>query len=59
MISGGPHNYEGLDMKTAHQKFKIGKKEFDSTWNHLEHSLKDHQVDNRWIEELKEIFYTA
>ncbi len=35
MISGGPHNYEGNDMKKAHEKFKIGKKEFDATWGHL------------------------
>lgn len=26
MISGGPNKYEGTDMKTAHAKFKIGKK---------------------------------
>jgi hemoglobin len=32
MVTGGPNNYEGLDMKKAHEKFKIGKLEFDSTW---------------------------
>ena len=50
MISGGPHNYEGADMKTAHQKFKIGQKEFDTTWKHLETSLKDHSVNPKWIQ---------
>jgi hemoglobin len=29
MVTGGPNKYEGTDMKTAHAKFKIGKKEFD------------------------------
>jgi hemoglobin len=45
MITGGPHNYEGADMKTAHLKFKIGKKEFDATWGHLEKSMKFHSVE--------------
>lgn len=26
LITGGPHNYEGKDMKTAHANYKIGKK---------------------------------
>jgi hemoglobin len=26
LVTGGPCNYSGKDMKTAHQKFKIGKK---------------------------------
>jgi hemoglobin len=26
MVTGGPNNYEGTDMKMAHDKFKIGKK---------------------------------
>ncbi len=29
MVTGGPSLYEGTDMKSAHSKFKIGKKEFD------------------------------
>jgi len=29
MITGGPNNYKGLDMKTAHHQYKIGKKELD------------------------------
>jgi hemoglobin len=35
MVTGGPNNYQGTDMKTAHEKFKIGKKEFDETWMNL------------------------
>ncbi len=26
MVTGGPSNYHGLDMKKAHARFKIGKK---------------------------------
>ena len=29
MAIGGPNKYQGEDMKKAHEKFKIGKKEFD------------------------------
>ena len=29
MVTGGPNNYKGTDMKAAHARFKIGKKEFD------------------------------
>ena len=29
MVTGGPKKYEGEDMKKAHEKFKIGMKEFD------------------------------
>jgi len=36
LVTGGPNNYTGADMKAAHAKFKIGKKEFDATWKHLE-----------------------
>ncbi len=36
MVTGGPHNYEGTDMKTAHCKLNISKSEFDITWSHLE-----------------------
>jgi hemoglobin len=25
LVTGGPNNYEGVDMKKAHEKFKIGK----------------------------------
>ena len=32
MVTGGPHNYEGKDMKKAHQNLKIDSKTFDQTW---------------------------
>ncbi len=39
MVTGGPNHYHGTDMKKAHEKFKIGKKEFDRTWLNLEKAL--------------------
>lgn len=39
LVTGGPNHYEGVDMKTAHAKFKISKKEYDQTWYHLEQAL--------------------
>jgi hemoglobin len=35
LVTGGPNHYHGADMKAAHIKFKIGKKEFDDTWKNL------------------------
>jgi hemoglobin len=35
LVTGGPNHYEGVDMKTAHAKFKIGKSHFDATWHNL------------------------
>ena len=35
MITGGPHKYDGADMKTAHKGMNLGKKEFDQTWLNL------------------------
>lgn len=32
MVTGGPNNYTGVDMKKAHEKMAIGHLEFDSTW---------------------------
>lgn len=53
MVTGGPNNYEGLDMKKAHEKFAIGHKEFDETWNNLSKSLHDHNVDEKLIAEVR------
>jgi len=44
MVAGGPNHYRGADMKKAHEKFKIGKKEFDETWHNLEKSLSYFKV---------------
>ncbi len=44
MVTGGPNNYEGIDMKKAHDKMKISMREFNETWSNLDKSLKDHKV---------------
>lgn len=44
MVCGGPNNYHGKDMKAAHAKMNIGKKEFDATWKHLHDALRFYQV---------------
>ena len=35
LVTGGPNEYEGADMKTAHCKFEIWKNHFDRTWKNL------------------------
>lgn len=32
MVTGGPNNYHGKDMKAAHCPYKINHLEFDTTW---------------------------
>ena len=39
LVTGGPSNYEGSDMKTAHCKLNISKEDFKITWEHLQESL--------------------
>ena len=46
-------------MKTAHLKFKIGKKEFDETWHNLVKSLNFFKVSQSNIDELKTVFYSV
>lgn len=53
MVTGGPNHYDGADMKAAHKGMKIGKMEFDATWENLVKSLHDHKVSENLIEELK------
>ena len=44
MVTGGPNNYGGKDMKEAHKNMKIGQVEFDATWSNLESALKFYSV---------------
>jgi hemoglobin len=32
MVTGGPNNYAGKDMKATHCPYKIGHPQFDATW---------------------------
>ena len=59
MVTGGPNKYEGADMKTAHEKFKIGKKEFEQTWFNLDRALKHFKVNSTEVEDLRKIFYSV
>lgn len=59
MAFGGPNNYHGQDMKTAHKNMGIGHLEYDATWENLVKSLKDHNVPENLIEEAKEVFYSV
>ena len=32
LVCGGPNEYQGKDMKTAHKGMEIGHLEYDATW---------------------------
>lgn len=53
MVTGGPNKYEGEDMRKAHAKFQIGKKEFDETWLNLEKSFVSFKVNENLIKQVK------
>jgi len=53
MVTGGPANYKGTDMKTAHCKFNISNQDFDVTWGHLLKAFECFKVDKKLIEEVK------
>ena len=38
LVTGGPNNYHGLDMREAHSKFKISKDHFNAAWENLSKS---------------------
>ena len=59
LVCGGPNNYHGKDMKTAHDKMNIGKKEFDETWFNLEKALNFFNVPKAEVSEVEEIFYSV
>jgi hemoglobin len=59
LVTGGPSNYEGKDMKAAHAKLQIGKPEFDATWQNLEKSLNFFNVPEGEKNELRDIFYSV
>lgn len=59
LVTGGPHNYEGTDMYTAHCKMDISRSDFDITWRHLEAALLHFNVDKILINELRTVFYSV
>ncbi len=50
MVTGGPNNYSGLDMKKAHEKMMISKESFNITWNHLQRALRDFNVGKNCVD---------
>lgn len=59
MVTGGPINYFGKDMKNAHSQYKIGDLEFNVTWDHLETAMKLFSVSQLLIKDVKDIFYSV
>ena len=59
LVTGGPNEYEGTDMKIAHCKFNIWKSHFDKTWANLEQALLHFNVAKYLIGEVKDIFYSV
>lgn len=58
-MTGGPNNYRGKDMKTAHCPYKISHLEYDATWNNLEKAFQYFKVNTGLVQEVKEIFYSV
>lgn len=59
MVTGGPNNYTGKDMKAAHCPYNINLFEFDATWENLKIALKTFSVPSNLINDLKEIFFSV
>ncbi len=59
MVTGGPMEYEGVDMKKAHEKLAIKQEHFDATWKNLLKSLEFHKVPEKQIEEVKKVVYST
>jgi hemoglobin len=50
LVTGGPNNYQGKDMKEAHSKLKISREDFDITWAHLATALRFYKVSEVLVE---------
>ena len=59
MVTGGPKDYEGGNMKDVHANLKISQKEFDITWDNFEKAMKDNNVGAQEIAEIRAIVYSA
>jgi hemoglobin len=58
-VTGGPEQYEGQDMVTAHQGMQITNEEFDRLGGHLQMALRVHDVPEELQNELFEIVETT
>lgn len=59
MVTGGPQEYKGKDMKAAHCPYKISQLEFDATWENLNKALIFYNVPANLASQLKEVFYSV
>lgn len=58
MAMGGPHEYTGKDLRTAHQRLVnngLGDPHFDAILDHLEHVLQDMGIDQDLIDQTLEL----
>ena len=58
LVSGGPNEYDGRDMKTVHAKLGIAKANFDRTWENLKTAFEACKAPEKEINELKEVIYS-
>ena len=47
---GGPKEYTGLDMKTAHQGMKISQEDFNGVAGHLKKTLEELNVESQDVD---------
>ena len=50
ILMGGPNSYLGKSIKTAHEKLKISKTDFDHFWDHIEHAMKYYKIEQVLID---------
>ncbi|WP_254546223.1 group I truncated hemoglobin [Halomarina pelagica] len=46
-VAGGPVEYDGDDMREAHDHLNISEPHFDAVADHLDAALREHDVDDR------------
>lgn len=54
-VMGGPHSYNGQDIKKAHAHLKISNEAFESVASHLVKALKDHDIGESDIQVIGDI----
>jgi hemoglobin len=58
MAMGGPHNYTGKDLRTAHERLVrdgLGDEHFEAIVNHLEQTLNELGIESDLIEQILEL----
>jgi hemoglobin len=53
MVTGGPNNYEGIDMKKAHANLGIHKSQYDLSWFHMSKACHDVKIPAALIPKFK------